>query len=91
MRHALLVKRPDSSFIARNDLSGVADHVTIMSGRRSTFDLLCLLRERYGYASEDWVPHYQRLAPRVVDDPHFDLTDLIEGRTRAVQERLAAE
>jgi type IV secretion system protein VirB4 len=91
MRHALLVKRPDSSFIARNDLSGVGNHVTIMSGRRSTYDLLQLLREKHGADSRLWVPHYQRLAPLVVDDPHFDLNDLVEGRTRAVQERLAAE
>ena len=91
MSHALLVKRPDSSFIARNDLSGIPDHVTILSGRRSTYDLLRALQQKYGDASRLWVPHYQKLAPLVVDDPHFDVLDLIEGRTRAVQERLAAE
>ena len=90
MRHALLVKRPDSSFIARNDLSGISDHVTILSGRRSTYDLLLLLRDRFGYNSRDWVPHYQRLAPLVVDDPHLDLNDLIEGRSNYVKSKVLA-
>jgi type IV secretion system protein VirB4 len=89
-RHALLVKRPDASFIAVNDLSAVADKVTVLSGRRSTYDLLLALREKFGDRSEQWVPHYERLAPRVVDDPHQDIHDLIEGRAYGNAKELVA-
>lgn len=80
IRYSFLVKRPNSSFIAVNDMSGIPGKVAVLSGRRSTYDLAIALREKYGDRSNLWVPHYENLAPRVVDDPHLDVRDLIEGR-----------
>ena len=90
MRHALLVKRPDASFIARNDMSGIASKVTVLSGRRSTYDLCRALQEKYGEGSKLWVPHYERLAPIVVKNPHLDVSDLVEGRTQTVRDLVPA-
>jgi hypothetical protein len=89
MRHALLVKRPDASFIAVNDMSGIPGKIAVLSGRRATYDLLLALREKYGDRSHQWVPHYERLAPLVVDDPHLDVRDLIEGKTYGIVKEAA--
>ena len=80
IRYSFLVKRPDSSFIAVNDMSGIPGKVAVLSGRRATYDLCRALREKYGERSNLWVPHYEVLAPKVVDDPLLDVRDLIEGR-----------
>jgi type IV secretion system protein VirB4 len=90
MRHAMLIKRTGQSFIARNDMSGIASKVTVLSGRRSTYDLCRALQEKYGGESKLWVPHYEILAPLVVKNPHLDVTDLVENRTRYVKERIPA-
>lgn len=90
MRHAFLKKMPGRSLICRNDLSAIGGKVAVLSGRRATYDMALLLRAKYGTEARLWTPHFERLAPLVVKDPHLDIEDLVEGRTRHVKESLAA-
>jgi type IV secretion system protein VirB4 len=69
MPHAFLLKRPGGSTICRFDLSRRPDQIAVISGRRALYDLALDLRRKHGEAPELWVPHYERLAPLVVDDP----------------------
>ena len=69
MKHAFLLKRPGGSTICRFDLSRRPDQIAVISGRKSTYELAVRLRKRYGPAPELWVPHFEREAPLIVDDP----------------------
>jgi type IV secretion system protein VirB4 len=74
-RHQFLVKRPSESFIARFDLSRRPDMVAVVSGRRSTYELMLDLKRKHGDEPEKWVPHYQRLAPLVAKNPRQRLEE----------------
>ena len=69
MKHAFLMKRPGGSTICRFDLGRRPDQIAVISGRRSTYELALALRRKHGEDPQLWVPHYERLAPGLVDDP----------------------
>ena len=69
MRHTFLIKRPGGSVLCRFDLSGAKDKIAVISGRRATYELMNRLIARHGAAPEAWVPHFERMAPGVVDQP----------------------
>jgi type IV secretion system protein VirB4 len=71
MKHAFLLKRPGGSTICRFDLGRRPDQIAVISGRRSTYELALELRRKHGEDPELWVPHFERLAPQVVDDPQL--------------------
>ena len=69
LRHTFLIKRPGGSVLCRFDLSKAKDKVAVISARASTYELMNSLIAQYGPEPEAWVPHYERLAPNVVDEP----------------------
>ena len=69
MRFSFLVKRPGGSVICRFDLSAAKEKIAVISGRRATYNLMLRLIEQHGEQPEQWVPHYERQAPLVADDP----------------------
>jgi type IV secretion system protein VirB4 len=69
LRHTFLMKRPGASVLCRFDLSGARDKVAVISARRATYDLMNRLTARHGIQPEGWVPHFERLAPGIVDQP----------------------
>jgi type IV secretion system protein VirB4 len=69
LRHTFLMKRPGGSVLCRFDMSGARDKIAVISARRATHDLMNRLIARHGAEPEAWVPHFERLAPGVVDDP----------------------
>ena len=69
LRHTFLMKRPGGSVLCRFDMSGARDKIAVISARRATHDLMNRLIALHGSASEAWVPHFERLAPGLVDDP----------------------
>jgi type IV secretion system protein VirB4 len=69
MRHTFLMKRPGGSVLCRFDLSGARDKIAVISARRATHDLMNRLIARHGPAPEAWVPHFEQLAPGIVDQP----------------------
>ena len=71
MKHAFLLKRPSGSVICRFDLSRRPDQIAVISGRRSIYELALRLRNQYGTDPALWVPHYERQAPLIVDDPQL--------------------
>ena len=78
LRHTFLIRRPGGSVLCRFDLSGARDKIAVVSGRRSTYDLMNRLIARHGADPEAWVPHFERLAPGVVDEPtvaHLDAAE----------------
>ena len=72
LRHTFLMKRPGGSVLCRFDLSGAKDKIAVISGRRATYDLMNRLIARHGAEPEAWVPHFERMAPGVVDAPTAD-------------------
>lgn len=69
LKHTFLIKRPSGSVLCRFDLSAAADKIAVISGRRATYDLMNRLIARHGEDPQAWVPHYERMAPGVVDEP----------------------
>ena len=69
MRHTFLMKRPGGSVLCRFDLSQARDKIAVLSARRATHDLMNRLIARHGPEPEEWVPHFERLAPDLVDQP----------------------
>jgi type IV secretion system protein VirB4 len=69
LRHTFLMKRPGGSVLCRFDLSGARDKIAVISARRATHHLMNRLIARHGAEPESWVPHFERMAPGVVDDP----------------------
>jgi type IV secretion system protein VirB4 len=55
--HCFLIKHGADSVVARLNLSGMSDLLTVLSGRESTVRRLDDLRARYGDAPADWLPH----------------------------------
>ncbi len=55
--HCFLIKHGSDSVVARLNLSGMPDLLTVLSGRESTVRRLDDLRARYGDAPADWLPH----------------------------------
>jgi type IV secretion system protein VirB4 len=53
---AIVIRQPDASVVARLDLSGAPEVLTILSGRESAVRRLDLLREAVGDAPADWYP-----------------------------------
>ena len=72
MRHTFLMKRPGGSVLCRFDLSGARDKIAVISARHATHELMNRLIARHGPAPEAWVPHFERLAPGIVDQPTAD-------------------
>lgn len=68
-KHTFLIKRPGGSVLCRFDLSGAADKIAVVSSRRSTYELASRLIRQHGEDPQAWVPHYERLAPGIVDEP----------------------
>ena len=64
-----LLKRPGESLICRFDLSGAAAALAVLSSRRSLYKLMRALQARHGREPEEWLPHYERLAPAVAAAP----------------------
>jgi len=69
MRHTFLVKRPGGSVPCRFDLSGAREKIAVISARRASHELMNRLISRHGPDPESWVPHFERLAPDLVDRP----------------------
>ena len=69
LRHTFLMKRPGGSVLCRFDLSGAREKVAVISARAATYDLCNRLIARHGPDPADWVPHFERQAPGVVDAP----------------------
>jgi type IV secretion system protein VirB4 len=55
--HCFLIKHGSDSVVARLNLSGMPDLLTVLSGRESSVRRLDDLRARYGDAPADWLPH----------------------------------
>lgn len=52
-----LIRQSDASVVARLDLAGMPEVLTVLSGRESVVRRLDLLRERHGDAPSSWYPH----------------------------------
>jgi type IV secretion system protein VirB4 len=55
--HCFLIKHGSDSVVARLNLSGMPDLLTVLSGRESTVRRLDDLRAQYGDAPAAWLPH----------------------------------
>jgi len=55
--HCFLIKHGTDSVVARLNLSGLPDLLTVLSGREASVRRLDALRERYGDAPEAWLHH----------------------------------
>jgi type IV secretion system protein VirB4 len=53
---AFVIRQPAASVVARLDLSGAPEVLTVLSGRESAVRRLDLLREAVGDAPADWYP-----------------------------------
>ena len=61
--HCFLIKHGTDSVVARLNLSGMPDLLTVLSGREATVRRLDALRAEHGDAPEAWLPHLlQRVA-----------------------------
>jgi len=60
--HCFLIKHGSDSVVARLNLSGMPDLLTVLSGRESSVRRLDDLRARYGDAPADWLPHLVELS-----------------------------
>jgi type IV secretion system protein VirB4 len=60
--HCFLIKHGNDSVVARLDLSGEADLLTILSGRERTVRLLDDIRERTGDDPARWLPELLKVA-----------------------------
>ncbi|MBS0984273.1 hypothetical protein [Gluconobacter cerinus] len=69
MRHGFLMKRPGASVIVRNDMRHALEQVAVLSGRDATYELMRELQAKYGRAPEQWVPHFERIAPGLASAP----------------------
>lgn len=78
MRHTFLIKRPGGSVLCRFDLSGAKDKIAVVSGRRATYELMNRLVAQHGSDPQAWVPHFERLAPGVVDAPTLQHAEAAE-------------
>jgi len=54
-----LLRHGTDSVIAKLDLSGMEDFVSVLSGRTETVSLMHQLQKRYGDNPELWLPHFQ--------------------------------
>jgi type IV secretion system protein VirB4 len=68
-RHQFLMKRPGWSGIVTFDMGKRPDMIAVISGRDATYNLMLELKQQYGPAPQQWVPHFQRIAPGIVDRP----------------------
>ncbi len=55
--HCFLIKHGNDSVVARLNLSGMPELLTVLSGRESTVRRLDALRAQHGDAPEAWLPH----------------------------------
>ena len=60
--HCFLIKHGNDSVVARLNLSGMPDLLTVLSGRESTVRRLDALRETHGEAPADWLPQLLKRA-----------------------------
>ena len=60
--HAFLIKHGNDSVVARLNLSGEADILTILSGRERTVRLLDEIRGCTGDDPADWLPELLKVA-----------------------------
>ena len=54
------------------ELSRTASVKLVLSARRATYDLMNRLIAEHGDKPQAWVPHFERMAPHVVDKPTLD-------------------
>lgn len=73
MPYTFLVKRPSGSVVCSLNLSRAPDLVSVISGRRSTYELMLDLIAQHGDEPQQWVPHFEQQAPLVVDEPTLDM------------------
>ena len=71
-RHTFLMQRPGGSVLCKFDLSGAREKIAVLSARRATYDLMNRLIAEHGDEPQAWVPHFERMAPHVVDTPTLD-------------------
>jgi len=53
-----LIRHGNESVIARLDLAGLEDFISVLSGRTESVALMHRLMERHGNKPEDWLPHF---------------------------------
>jgi type IV secretion system protein VirB4 len=77
---AFVIRQPDASVVARLDLSGASEVLTILSGRESAVRRLDLLREAVGDDPADWYPALtgHRWPGGGAADEEFDLWEAAE-------------
>lgn len=71
-KHTFLVQRPGGSVVCRFDLSGAKEKIAVLSARRATHELMRRLIARHGDDPRAWVPHFEREAPHIVDEPTLE-------------------
>jgi type IV secretion system protein VirB4 len=60
--HCVLVKQAGTSVVARLDMAGMPDVITVLSGRESSVRRLDDLRREHGDAPADWMPQLLQVA-----------------------------
>jgi type IV secretion system protein VirB4 len=76
---AFLIRQPDASVVARLDLSGAPEVLTILSGREGAVRRLDLLREAVGDDPADWYPALTgRPWPAAGADREFEMWEAAE-------------
>ena len=77
---AFVIRQPDASVVARLDLSGAPEVLTILSGRESSVRRLDLLRDAVGDDPADWYPALtgRRWPGAGAADEEFDLWEAAE-------------
>jgi len=78
MPFTFLVKRPSGSVLCTLNLSDLPGMVSVISGRRSTYDLMERLIAKHGDDPSSWVPHFERQAPSIVDEPTLNFAEAAE-------------
>lgn len=59
-QHRFLVKQGHDSVVVELDLSGLGDHLAVISGRTDTVELAARLRATHGETPETWLPLFQQ-------------------------------
>jgi type IV secretion system protein VirB4 len=60
--HCFLIKHGNDSIVARLNLSGEPDLLTVLSGRERTVRLLDQIRKNVGERPADWLPRLLEVA-----------------------------
>jgi type IV secretion system protein VirB4 len=60
-----LIKQGKDAVVARLDLSGMDDIVSVLAGRTETIGLLYKIMRQYGENAEDWLPIFYKEYPKL--------------------------